>query len=109
MKHINKDLQCCLRSIYSFQNYCFDEKLIIKISLNQVENAVKMDLAFFVQQILKHANVRKPESTKVLSVTISSLRGVHNSCLSLVSRHAIVGKHRCAAICTMMLILLKGC
>ena len=107
-KHINKDLQCCSRSMYSFEHHCFDEKLTIKICLNQVENGTKMGLAFFVYQIPKHANVRKPESIKVLGETISSLRGVHNSHLSLVSRHTIVGKHRCAAICTMMLILLEG-
>ena len=64
----------------------------------------KMNLAFFVQ----HANVRKPESIKALGEIISSLREVHNPCLSLVSRHTIVEKHGCAAICTMMLILLEG-
>ena len=63
-----------------------------------------MNLAFFVQ----HANVRKPESIKALGEIISSLREVHNPCLSLVSRHTIVEKHGCAAICTMMLILSVG-
>ena len=103
--NINKDLQCYLGRIYSFQNHCFHEKLIIKISLNQVETSTKKWILHFLFNMQMS---EKRESIKALSEIISSLKEVHNPCLSLVSRHTIVEKHGCAAICTMMLILLEG-